>query len=269
MQYSIPRLRRGFTLIELLVVIAIIAILAAILFPVFAQARSKARQTACISNHKQLATGGLMYSQDYDEKYTAYWQPRAAGYLWNAAFEAYIKNKQVHLCPDAMRTESVGVNGAGSWGNVHSAWTGFGYTGSLAMNGWLYYGDEQVDSSGKHSHRVAPDPGSDPDTNVDLTSQCASQLSAVVSPARTAWFGDAYWIDSWPRTLVPNPDTCDPKHLNSNGNGLWRFCMDRHSGGVNFAFADGHAKWVSTAKSSATSVSALEKVKFMPLLPDL
>lgn len=58
---------KGFTLIELLVVIAIIAILAAILFPVFARAREKARQTSCLSNLKQLALGVLMYTQDYDE----------------------------------------------------------------------------------------------------------------------------------------------------------------------------------------------------------
>jgi len=61
--------RRGFTLIELLVVIAIIAILAAILFPVFAKAREKARQASCTSNVKQLALGALMYIQDYDEQY--------------------------------------------------------------------------------------------------------------------------------------------------------------------------------------------------------
>ena len=60
---------QGFTLIELLVVIAIIAILAAILFPVFAQAREKARQTACLSNQKQIGIGIMMYAQDYDETY--------------------------------------------------------------------------------------------------------------------------------------------------------------------------------------------------------
>src|SRR5690349_3905542 len=61
------RVRRGFTLIELLVVIAIIAILAAILFPVFAQAREKARQSSCLSNMKQIGSALLMYVQDYDE----------------------------------------------------------------------------------------------------------------------------------------------------------------------------------------------------------
>ena len=64
------RKRAGFTLIELLVVIAIIAILAAILFPVFAQAREKARMTACLSNMKQIGTSLMMYVQDYDETYT-------------------------------------------------------------------------------------------------------------------------------------------------------------------------------------------------------
>jgi prepilin-type N-terminal cleavage/methylation domain-containing protein len=63
------RQRGGFTLIELLVVIAIIAILAAILFPVFAQAREKARQTTCVSNLKQIGTAFMMYVQDYDETY--------------------------------------------------------------------------------------------------------------------------------------------------------------------------------------------------------
>src|SRR5437879_6461586 len=69
--------RRAFTLIELLVVIAIIAILAAILFPVFAQAREKARGAACLSNGKQMGIGLMMYAQDYDERLPRVWTPNA------------------------------------------------------------------------------------------------------------------------------------------------------------------------------------------------
>src|SRR5436305_12216001 len=90
--------RRAFTLIELLVVIAIIAILAAILFPVFAQARERARMTGCLSNMKQIGTGLMMYVQDYDETY-----PRirfvAYDYVWRNAIQPYIKNKGVLNCP--------------------------------------------------------------------------------------------------------------------------------------------------------------------------
>jgi prepilin-type N-terminal cleavage/methylation domain-containing protein len=98
--------KRGFTLIELLVVIAIIAILAAILFPVFAQAREKARQTSCISNEKQIALGLLMYVQDYDETYAAerepnvYDPPGPLGITWRTTVQPYIKNNQVFFCPD-------------------------------------------------------------------------------------------------------------------------------------------------------------------------
>jgi prepilin-type N-terminal cleavage/methylation domain-containing protein/prepilin-type processing-associated H-X9-DG protein len=80
-----PAARRGFTLIELLVVIAIIAILAAILFPVFAQAREKARQTSCLSNLKQIGTGFLMYAQDYDEQLPP-WTANHCGVYTGGAF---------------------------------------------------------------------------------------------------------------------------------------------------------------------------------------
>ncbi|MBM3475882.1 MAG: prepilin-type N-terminal cleavage/methylation domain-containing protein [Armatimonadetes bacterium] len=88
---------RGFTLIELLVVIAIIAILAAILFPVFARAREKARQTSCLSNEKQLGLAQLMYAQDYDETLTG-------RVMWGPRLQPYVKSIQLFGCP--------------SWGNT-------------------------------------------------------------------------------------------------------------------------------------------------------
>ncbi len=92
--------RTGFTLIELLVVIAIIAILAAILFPVFAKAREKARQTACLNNQKQLGLAFMMYAQDYDEMFPSSWYSTGtASYDWHTMVEPYMKNRQIWICP--------------------------------------------------------------------------------------------------------------------------------------------------------------------------
>ena len=113
------RIQKGFTLIELLVVIAIIAILAAILFPVFAQAREKARQTSCLSNMKQILLGSAMYSQDYDERLLPSWlcldgtdsgpgkttndcsNAKGDQWIWTILIQPYTKNKAVLLCPSA------------------------------------------------------------------------------------------------------------------------------------------------------------------------
>jgi len=105
------RKRAGFTLIELLVVIAIIAILAAILFPVFAQSLEKARQTTCLSNLKQIGTGATMYLQDWDETYPlnrvyALQGGAACGQkvlTWKTATLPYVKNIGVYRCPSNPR----------------------------------------------------------------------------------------------------------------------------------------------------------------------
>lgn len=111
--------RRGFTLIELLVVIAIIAILAAILFPVFAQAREKARTISCVSNGKQMGLGFMMYAQDYDEMlprvWTASFGPTGGARDWKDDIQPYVKNRDVMKCPSRQQQ-----------------WPGFGYNVWLA-----------------------------------------------------------------------------------------------------------------------------------------
>lgn len=122
-------MRRGFTLIELLVVIAIIAILAAILFPVFAKAREKARQTSCLNNVRQLTTSALMYVQDYDERFFHRFFPTITPTTpdhihWidsdparTSLLEPYTKNKQIFRCPSSS-----------------SLAHGYAYNGALGIN---------------------------------------------------------------------------------------------------------------------------------------
>jgi prepilin-type N-terminal cleavage/methylation domain-containing protein len=99
----IPRshrtLRKGFTLIELLIVIAIIAILAAILFPVFAQAREKARQAACGSNCRQIGLALMMYAQDYDEVLVMRYYGNNGQLSWKDVMAPYLKNTDIYRCP--------------------------------------------------------------------------------------------------------------------------------------------------------------------------
>ncbi len=129
-------MKRAFTLIELLVVIAIIAILAAILFPVFAKAREAARKSSCQSNLKQISTGMLMYAQDYDEVMvmniwdsgTSPFQPthqRTAAHL----IYPYVKNQQVFRCPSVAGTSMTP-------GSAGATWVQIPY-GSYGFSNWI------------------------------------------------------------------------------------------------------------------------------------
>ena len=102
MHVTAGRARQGFTLIELLVVIAIIAILAAILFPVFGRAREKSRSISCLSNMKQIGNAYTMYTQDYDERFFLwryFIRPGNIKQTWVELLQPYMKNRSLWVCP--------------------------------------------------------------------------------------------------------------------------------------------------------------------------
>ncbi len=129
-------MRKGFTLIELLVVIAIIAILAAILFPVFAKAREKARQTSCLSNIKQIELAAQMYAQDYDEAYVPGYTKDAAGtwYYWTDLLQPYMNNEGILSCP------SYHDYPLGYVSNSYTENFGDGNSPHAQVNWWAEYG---------------------------------------------------------------------------------------------------------------------------------
>lgn len=235
---------RAFTLIELLVVIAIIAILAAILFPVFASAREKARQTSCLSNMKQVGTSAMMYVQDYDEtfpcqvwgnaydddsgsrKYTnvlgqANYAGGAVGNEWGGTpawqLDPYIKNKQVWICPSKQR------------GAPDPSLTGF------VSYGFNFLG---VFAHSDQNFRLRP-------TKMSEMSSPASTvaLAEATSPVSQnnldgAWL-DPYWCqNAYPRNTDPNRGT-NPRLQTQWG---------KHQTFVNVCWADGHAKSVHVSQ---------------------
>jgi len=154
---------KGFTLIELLVVIAIIAILAAILFPVFARAREKARQTACVNNLKEIVLAALMYAQDYDEQGVMFGDGVDWGsmtYLWPYALQPYIKNSQIYDCPSADATWDGSARDCSmSYGIAYSDLAYYGWGVKLGIvrypSSVVYFGDNSdcwinTGSSGNH-----------------------------------------------------------------------------------------------------------------------
>jgi prepilin-type N-terminal cleavage/methylation domain-containing protein/prepilin-type processing-associated H-X9-DG protein len=226
-RWMAPRFR-AFTLIELLVVIAIIAILAAILFPVFAQAREKARQTSCISNLAQLGRAGMMYVQDYDEKFPGL--HGGSGGDPTTTMQPYIKNWRVFYCPDRQTKISGCVDA--STGQDPNHCMGYGYnwgSGCIACKaGDLWHkGDglvRLIDKSGT--------------ANYDGVS-----LAEVATPANTFFYGDTN--DTPRQTLWRDvmPGVQNPKNPAKDTYGQ-PYEPPRHSGGNSFVFCDGHAKWI-------------------------
>ena len=251
--------RAGFTLIELLVVIAIIAILAAILFPVFAQAREKARATTCLNNEKQMGTGLLQYEQDYDEALPYIWYGSNGGgsapggnYKWMDAVYPYIKSDAVFNCPDA--PEKV-VNAQGNFYPYHYYQNYAGLNPAPAGNAVggaghnYYYGSYglnamyRLDVSGGTSRTPPCGAFAKPTT-----------IAKLVAPTSTVWIvdGDNYY-SGWAcltscssgSSKQPNPfinSSIDPVQSNFVGTNSNEAVIGRHTKMTNVIYCDGHAK---------------------------
>jgi len=208
--------RKGFTLIELLVVIAIIAILAAILFPVFAQARERARTSACLSNCKQVGMGLMMYVEDYDGVFfnQVYPSPKAwatPGILvhWTEVLMPYIKSTGVFACPSYREPMYV-----------------------------AYYPNPGYPIGYGFNHRLLGRYGRW--TNVPLAQSMLNSPSDIVLIAddEVTWAGHVgYNIDM-------NKDGVDEWYWASSREGsVYRYGVPRHQAGIMGVFADGHAKF--------------------------
>jgi prepilin-type N-terminal cleavage/methylation domain-containing protein/prepilin-type processing-associated H-X9-DG protein len=233
--------RRAFTLIELLVVIAIIAILAAILFPVFAQARDKARQAACLSNMKQIGNGLMMYTQDFDEILPTAGHGGANPNRWHAMILPYIKNggnaaasrgiSGVFVCP-SRRSYPM------------SATDALGYGNNANIMGW---GDTTNPNQATPSKSLAQIPNS-AGTFVIVEGSKLPNATLTgpdnLNPDR--WFTLEETRTDFQVNAPGNFANNNATNYTAAADGSCNQCrrpIPRHNGGMNVAYVDGHAKW--------------------------
>ena len=228
--------RFAFTLIELLVVIAIIAILAAILFPVFAQARAKARQATCISNVKQIALSAMMYLQDYDEQFAPYqtiavcppdWAAQGAcvagtsvtlGFL--GLLQPYSRNNLYSQCPDAKRNTRAPGTALRLWLEGRVGY-GMAYPTPGENLGALAAGNGLASMEAPADHALAMDVVPDGPNNIGIYNSFGGYFNHASTPFGLSEYGAS-------GTLAAN-------HMRPQG---------RHNGLVTVGFCDGHAKAV-------------------------
>jgi prepilin-type N-terminal cleavage/methylation domain-containing protein/prepilin-type processing-associated H-X9-DG protein len=242
--------RRGFTLIELLVVIAIVAILAAILFPVFAQAREKARSISCLSNQKNIATGMMMYAQDYDEYILPFLTPNAPGLtppdrLWTGRIQPYLKSGGSPNTDGVMRCPSWEIS------KVQQAYSPTCGSLDLAFNNpplgiYSHYGIAlpQRNPSGSGASPADPvlhRPGSGTEPGVGFVDV---SLAAIRRPADTIFINDGVTM-----TFFFSGAT---RYVSAYG----CYGAKMHQEGTNAIFLDGHAKWLKGDPEAVIAQSA-------------
>lgn len=212
--------RKAFTLIELLVVIAIIAILAAILFPVFSRARENARRASCMSNMKQIALGCIMYTQDYDGALFPYKYQNSSNNNGSemAMIQPYIKNTQVFRCPSSAQSYSSSTNPTlCTTDPTHWYCSSYGFPAVAAAN----------------PHKAVL-------LNLNFGGNVVI-IDSIPAPSQTCLLAETKrstdTTNTWGYTRFNGYD------LNATGyDGL--LVPERHFDGSNYAFIDGHVKWL-------------------------
>jgi len=265
--------RKGFTLIELLVVIAIIAILAAILFPVFAQAREKARAISCLSNIKQVNLGWQMYMQDYDEMWifrpghtpggdtNCEWKyvcgDNTSTQDWQDVVQPYLKNYQIADCPSAPSQPDLAGKMTGGARNY-----GIGINVYINDVAWDS-GTDRISSGMTHNCGIGADPPRRCANGQPCNYVCDGYTQAAVTkPAQTIIISDGGYFRITKDTTsaiisgesgFPCDNQVSTQHVdcgaspwlatteNSQSGGEWG-PADRHTGTENIGFLDGHVK---------------------------
>jgi prepilin-type N-terminal cleavage/methylation domain-containing protein len=210
--------KNGFTLIELLVVIAIIAILASILFPVFARARENARRSSCLSNLKQIGLAVEQYKQDYDGYYP-YGRGYITGFWYDLYLDPYIKSPQIKRCPSA----------PAAWDPTYSYNIAFGYAPQAGGPPDNYCGIDHPTRTGLNESAVKSASTSILVTESSIMYWYWKDYGGVAEPV------EYYYHDVFYPQLAANPAR------------PWNIKAGIHFDGVNNVYADGHAKWQKIA----------------------
>ena len=236
-------IKKGFTLIELLVVIAIIAILAAILFPVFAQAREKARQATCLSNLKNLGTAVVMYTQDYNECYPMGIGPGTveSTYYWTYKVGQYVKDWKMFYCPSYYNSYDGSITAeTGEYGVPNLSFNAL--YGGYTANAWLF------SSTSIYNNYY-------PKTPIKVARVKSPSNVVAIYEASSYLMGDIDWqcwgtYSAWlPGSGVAGHPCAGGDNPVLSGEQLSDYNNGRHNEGINFAYADGHAGFLKSAEA--------------------